>query len=477
MAVGPDGGGGQSQEAQPHAAEQHVNRADAELVAPQGAPPEPRLGVRVNPEEEEEAELSVAVGLAEGQMENILQEATKEEVATETPKEESDTQERVVSAGDAAALEAGLCAQVNGTEVQGGAGTTGAPPENGLTLPHEFESHHLFVQKVEELNHLVGALLQPPGELLKRSSEEEELTRGLPRTDSCVSESSPHRTLTNGFLDSPPEEACSHAAAQRGLSKRPSLMESSTETLTEEASRGPEAPPAHPHRSPAAGPDGSTQSLISPGEAGDQGSTRTVNGGSKRPSVGAFQPPSADLCRDGLWNGEASEGELGGGPQWARGGGERAPLSRQVSLASCNSLILPPRGSCSLHRWSHSLSRSATSPEQPPRSHLDDDGLAVHTDAVQQRLRQIEAGHQLEVETLKKQMQELWSRLKYQQHLSGPPRMNGDLGDELVRRRHTPEPPPRSSSPSVLVPADVHDGLGVPRGPQLFVPLQHRVLL
>lgn len=457
MAVGPDGGGSQGQEVQPHAAEQLVNGAD---VQPQGSHPEPRLGIRVNPEEEEEeAELSVAVGMAEGQMENILQEATKEEVATDALKEESDTHVHVISAGgaeveeDAAVVETGLCAQVNGTEVQGGAVPTGSPPENGLTLPEE--CHHLFVQKVEELNHLVGELFQPSGEQLKRNcSEEEEPAQGFHRTDSCVSEPSPHRTLTNGFMDSSPEEpdgfspACPHAEAQQQLDKRPSLMESSTETLTEEASsRGLEAPPAHPDQgppdqsppdqSPPPCPDGSPELLSSPGEkpveAGDQASIRTLNGGSKRPSVGAFQPASADLSREGLWNGDASDGELCGGPQWARGSGDRAPLSRQVSLASCNSLILHPRGSCSLHRWSHSISRSAISPEQPSRSHLDDDGLAVHTDAIQQRLRQIEAGHQMEVETLKKQMQELWSRLKYQQHSSSH-RMNGDLGDELVRR-------------------------------------------
>uniref|UniRef100_A0A671SGY5 phosphatidylinositol-3,5-bisphosphate 3-phosphatase n=1 Tax=Sinocyclocheilus anshuiensis TaxID=1608454 RepID=A0A671SGY5_9TELE len=43
--------------------------------------------------------------------------------------------------------------------------------------------------------------------------------------------------------------------------------------------------------------------------------------------------------------------------------------------------------------------------------HLDKDGLSLHSDAVQVRLRQMEAGHQLQVETLKKQVQELWSRL------------------------------------------------------------------
>ncbi|XP_050966050.1 myotubularin-related protein 3 isoform X2 [Labeo rohita] len=47
--------------------------------------------------------------------------------------------------------------------------------------------------------------------------------------------------------------------------------------------------------------------------------------------------------------------------------------------------------------------------------HLDKDGLSLHSDAVQVRLRQMEAGHQLQVETLKKQVQELWCRL----HVNG----------------------------------------------------------
>uniref|UniRef100_A0A8D2ZF07 phosphatidylinositol-3,5-bisphosphate 3-phosphatase n=1 Tax=Scophthalmus maximus TaxID=52904 RepID=A0A8D2ZF07_SCOMX len=167
-------------------------------------------------------------------------------------------------------------------------------------------------------------------------------------------------------------------------------------------------------------------------EAGEQSFIRTLNGGTKRPSVSAFHSVSADLSRDGLYNGDGSDGVPCGGPHWAKGNGERAPLSRQISLASCNSLILHPRGSCSQHRLCNTLlARAAISPEQPSRSHLDDDGLTLHTDAIQQRLRQIEAGHQMEVETLKKQVQELWSRLENQQH-TGSHRINGDMGDEVT---------------------------------------------
>ena len=72
--------------------------------------------------------------------------------------------------------------------------------------------------------------------------------------------------------------------------------------------------------------------------------------------------------------------------------------------------------------------------------------MPVYTDTIQQRLRQIESGHQQEVETLKKQVQELKSRLE-SQYLTSSLRFNGDFGDEVVsyvmiplklsRRQHT----------------------------------------
>ncbi|XP_056887773.1 myotubularin-related protein 3 isoform X2 [Takifugu flavidus] len=461
MAVGPDGGGSQNQEVQPNGAEHYVNGAGTEVdsLQPQGSHPELRRGVSVNPEEEEEAELSVAVGMAEGQMENILQEATKEEVATDTLKEESGSPAHVINntvvvevetevKKDAEVMDTAHCAQVNGTEIQEEAVPNDSQPENGLTTPDELEPDHLSVQKVEELSHLVGELSESSGDLVKNNCSDEQFAQGLKKADSCASEPSPDRTITNGFADNFPKETAGfketcpvsesdRAFSEQQLNKRASLLESSTETLTEEVcSKSLESAPAPSaplnHRACL---DGNTQTLGSPLdkplETGDQGFMRTLNGGGKRPSVSALQSVSADLSREGLCNGEASEGELGGGPQWAKGIGKRVPLSRQVSLASCNSLILHPRGSCSLHRWCHSMSRSAISPEQPSRSHLDDDGLALHTDVIQQRLRQIEAGHQMEVETLKKQMQELWSCLKNQQQ-AGSHRINGDLGDELT---------------------------------------------
>uniref|UniRef100_A0A4W6G7Q1 phosphatidylinositol-3,5-bisphosphate 3-phosphatase n=1 Tax=Lates calcarifer TaxID=8187 RepID=A0A4W6G7Q1_LATCA len=378
------------------------------------------------------AELSVAVGVAEGQMENILQEATKEEAGAD-PRE-----------------------GINGTEMQREAFANGHHPENGIMEAEEDdESPSLPTQEAEELDQKAAEVTQTPEDLVKQdvenSSVKEEVAHGPSESSSGDPEQpAAHRTITNGFEDRSPEEpgvdeeTCPDSESDHGVSepieqvdKRVSLMESSTETLTEEVCSRlelPAQPPVCLSRQPCT--DSRSQLPCSRKEkgleAGEQGFIRTLNGGTKRPSVSAFQSVSADLSRDGLCNGDSSDGEPCGGPHWAKGNGERAPLSRQMSLASCNSLILHPRGSCSQHRWCHALlGRAAASPEQPSRSHLDDDGLTLHTDAIQQRLRQIEAGHQMEVETLKKQVQELWSRLENQQH-TGSHRINGDMGDEVT---------------------------------------------
>ncbi|KAK1892127.1 Myotubularin-related protein 3 [Dissostichus eleginoides] len=315
---------------------------EQEEVIPNGVGPHPKEGGDSELEDSPQTR-----GPNAGQMENILKEATKEEAGAEMQKE-GGVINISKSASDKEVKEEGgdQCAKVNGIQVE----------KEGLANGHHQENGEEVVKGASEL---VSA--EHPAAL---------------------------RTLTNGFT-SPEEEP---------LDKRASVMESSTETLTEEVCSRLEPPPRQ------------EKGL----EAGEQ-FIRTLNG--KRPSLCAFQD------REGLYNGDVSE--LHG----VKGNGERALLSRQVSLASCSSL--PPR--CSLHRWCHHhappLNRaSIVTPEQPSvRSHLDDDGLTLHSDAVQTRLRQIEAGHQLEVETLKKQVQELWSRLENQHHSH---RVNGDTGDE-----------------------------------------------
>ncbi|XP_028270836.1 phosphatidylinositol-3,5-bisphosphate 3-phosphatase MTMR3 isoform X2 [Parambassis ranga] len=466
VAVGPEGGGDQDEEVLSNGVGPYPDGLDSELDdSPQSQGSQGELGqgapVCSTGEETEEVELSVVVGVAEGQMENILQEATKEDAGADVQREGSPSASDVISAVDTevekeAKVEEHQPAKVNETERQNETTNNGHHSENGVVEAEEGEdSPALPAQEDEEQVQQADEVSQTPEDLVKPNVEnysaQEELVHGPSESGSGEPEQPEvHITMTNGFVDRSPEEPiegeeiCPDSESDNGVSepveqvdKRTSLMESSTETLTEEACSRLEPPaqtPVCPNRQSFS--DGKSHLQCSRKEkgpeTGEQGSNRTLNGGSKRPSVSAFQSASADLSRDGLSNGDSSDGEPCGGPPWAKGNGERASLSRQVSLASCNSLVLHPRGSCTQHRWCHALpGRAAISPEQPSRSHLDDDGLTLHTDAIQQRLRQIEAGHQMEVETLKKQVQELWSRLENQQH-TGSHRINGDLGDELT---------------------------------------------
>uniref|UniRef100_A0A7N6FG83 phosphatidylinositol-3,5-bisphosphate 3-phosphatase n=1 Tax=Anabas testudineus TaxID=64144 RepID=A0A7N6FG83_ANATE len=430
MAVGPEEGGDQDQEVQPNG-----------------------LQGSSTGEEPEGAELSVEVGVAEGQMENILQEATKEEAGADQ-KEGSAAVTHVVNTADtevekgANVEEHDQCAQVKGSEMNSKVFANGLHLENGVLEPEEDgPPPPLPPQQAKEMDQQATEVTQTSEDMVKQ----EELACG-PGESSTDEPEQPaaHRTIANGFVDTSPEETgvdeetSPESESDRGVSepveqvdKRASLMESSTETLTEEACNRLELqaqPPVCLSHHPCS--DGRSSQLPCSRkekghEAGEQSFIRTLNGGTKRPSVSAFQSVSADLSRDGLCNGDSSDGEPSGLHR-AKGNGERAPLSRQVSVASCNSLLLHPRCSCSQHHWCHAvLGRATISPEQPSRSHLDDDGLTLHTDVIQQRLRQIEVGHQIEVETLKKQVQELWSRLENQQH-TGSHRINGDMGDEVT---------------------------------------------
>lgn len=148
------------------------------------------------------------------------------------------------------------------------------------------------------------------------------------------------------------------------------------------------------------------------------------NGAPETENKASEQPPGlSTLQKYPTPNGHCANGETGR---------SKDSLSRQLSATSCSSAHVHTR---SLHpKWLHGHSgrpSAAGSPEQPSRSHLDDDGMPVYTDTIQQRLRQIESGHQQEVETLKKQVQELRSRLE-SQYLTSSLRFNGDFGDEVV---------------------------------------------
>lgn len=79
---------------------------------------------------------------------------------------------------------------------------------------------------------------------------------------------------------------------------------------------------------------------------------------------------------------------------------------------------------------------SPSASSSPPPSHaptyLDDDGLPVPMDAVQQRLRQIEAGYKQEVELLRQQVRQLQMRLESKQYSTPPSEPDVDYEDDIV---------------------------------------------
>ncbi|XP_015223234.1 myotubularin-related protein 4 isoform X2 [Lepisosteus oculatus] len=80
------------------------------------------------------------------------------------------------------------------------------------------------------------------------------------------------------------------------------------------------------------------------------------------------------------------------------------------------------------------------SPPPPPPAtpaYLDDDGLSVPTDAVQQRLRQIEAGYKQEVEVLRRQVRQLQMRLESKQYCAPPSEPDVDYEDDITCLRES----------------------------------------
>lgn len=63
---------------------------------------------------------------------------------------------------------------------------------------------------------------------------------------------------------------------------------------------------------------------------------------------------------------------------------------------------------------------------------VDDDGLPVPLDAVQQRLRQIEASYKQEVELLRRQVKQLQMKLESRQHSSPPSEPDINYEDDIV---------------------------------------------
>uniref|UniRef100_A0A4W3HN88 phosphatidylinositol-3,5-bisphosphate 3-phosphatase n=1 Tax=Callorhinchus milii TaxID=7868 RepID=A0A4W3HN88_CALMI len=353
------------------------------------------------------AELSVAAGVGEGQMENILQEASKEDSGIEEMLKECAVSQRKQ--------------EVTSLNVE--------PDLNSETFPND------EMQSTEPISE-------------SNSGSEEEAQDERSPIDYSVQ-----------MLPSIRMIASNSSSIYTTQCTETEDVKSSTETLMEDGAKQ-EMTESYTNNNKLYLNSKANETMVPAVDSENSLSQpendlhRTSDNG-----VQSRQPPPRALplseCKDGFFpNGEVDSettiveraAEFGNGtPRNVTANGlcingdevrGKVVLSRQVSAASCSSLQFPS----GYHRnsqpkWTHCYSsrqQPIGSPDQPTRSHLDDDGLPTYNDIIQQRLRQIEAGHQQEVETLKKQLQELWSRLECQHFSNSSLRFNGEFSDEVT---------------------------------------------
>ncbi|XP_049722817.1 myotubularin-related protein 3 isoform X5 [Elephas maximus indicus] len=407
------------------------------------------------------AELSVAAGVAEGQMENILQEASKEESGIEESARRGDLEMQEVKE------EAVLEKESRRKMPEGSASVVDKEPELDIAAlrSHPGTNLSVFSQGIPEQQGGHSVLSSPLQEPCRGEGSQE-----IPVEQPQIGDIPGNRE--EAVLPVPVDAEVAYGTSQSSSLLPPQVpfevrgpnVGSSMEMLVEDKVKPENGPQGH-HR-PCLVNSGSFSGKDIPGQAVEPRASerslaerphvgpevrRTSPGHTRSPTRSPRALPLAE-CKEGVvCNGapetenKASEQptELSILPKYptpnghcanGEAGRSKDSLSRQLSTMSCSSTHLHSRNLH--HKWLHSHSGRpsvTSSPDQPSRSHLDDDGMPVYTDTIQQRLRQIESGHQQEVETLKKQVQELRSRLE-SQYLTSSLRFNGDFGDEVMTR-------------------------------------------
>ncbi|XP_036908379.1 myotubularin-related protein 3 isoform X9 [Sturnira hondurensis] len=406
------------------------------------------------------AELSVAAGVAEGQMENILQEATKEETGIEDTthrgnREQEVTEEALLERGSRGNVPEGSAVvphQVPPLD----AAVLRSPP--GISLPFlsqgiseqqggqsvlssslQESPREEDVQEVPVEQPQIGAMAEDREEAILTIPVDAKIGYGTSQSNSLLPLQVPFEARGPN-IDSSLDMVMEGKVKSEGGPQdhhRPCLVNNSKFSGKDMLPQAVE--PRSPERSLVERPQvGSVVHRTSPGSthspahspcafpAAECKEGLVCNGVPETENKASEQPPGlSTLQKYPTPNGHCANGEAGR---------SKDSLSHQLSATSCSSAHLHSRNL--YHKWLHSQSgkpSAAGSPDQPSRSHLDDDGMPVYTDTIQQRLRQIESGHQQEVETLKKQVQELRSRLE-SQCLTSSLRFNGDFGDEVMTR-------------------------------------------
>ncbi|XP_072104001.1 myotubularin-related protein 3 isoform X2 [Mobula birostris] len=404
-----------------------------------------------------EAELSVAAGVGEGQIENILQEASKEDGALEEQSRDVTTielKQEVNVLSSESDLDTGLSNHLvtDSSETLATNEMENAEPDSGLVTSSEEETQE---GGLDSVNHTQVGVRDVAADCPSSN------------TKPCVAAEDFDPDIEPESHFTTPQPCLSHLIASDKLEEKISTLESSTETLTEDGAKQ-DVPQTYSNKlylntrangTLAPATDSNFSQFLPENQDTIVKSRSTDTNRTSVKSIQSTQPPPCALsfseCKDGFTpNGEVINEnaviekamDFGTGAQrniTANGlcinGDEvrgKMVLSRQVSAASCSSLQFPSGHFRNPQiKWCHYYSgkqQPITSPDQPTRSHLDDDGLPTYTDVIQQRLRQMETGHQQEVETLKKQVQDLWSRLEFQHFSNSSLRFNGEFSDEVT---------------------------------------------
>ncbi|XP_073527656.1 phosphatidylinositol-3,5-bisphosphate 3-phosphatase MTMR3 isoform X3 [Phyllobates terribilis] len=364
------------------------------------------------------AQLSMAAGVGEGQMENILQEASIEEGGGEEPN-------------------GNLVNREEGPEVE----QTEKLPDPEKTVAEDESSSSNSASKtkdntgkgVGENTNLIGGQCtdfdQLPCETsIPNQSEVEKVALCEGEVSQVVGEHSfdPEESENkDSYLLKEENQCCPSSDLSPNL-PLPPVLESSTETLVDDLSTSWPCKLDHV----TAATELSLKSELVPDEGmimlglkGLQNSKRTPS----HPCIHSALPPT-ECNMQNVCNKDQSSRSVDG--LCLSVDNHRGKLSRQNSSSNNPQVHLRnfphkcPLLSCGRHRI-------GSTPEQPTRNHLDDDGMPLYVDAIQQRLRQMESGHQQEVETLKKQVQELRCRLESHLHIDSL-RFNGDFTDEMT---------------------------------------------
>ncbi|KAG8596639.1 hypothetical protein GDO81_001998 [Engystomops pustulosus] len=372
------------------------------------------------------AQLSMAAGVGEGQMENILQEASKDEGGgeeqngklvhreKETENKQSLDPEKTPGeeewAGESSVNNSASMSEDHTEKTDGEGGNT--DPMGGQLSTDCDQSacdpNISIESEKERIAVLVGE--EDVSQVVEQSSDAEE-----------------SENLQNGEIQCCPSPDLSPKLQPHHV------LEDSTETLVEELSTSWPCKLDHvtaANELSLKADEGSEECILMMGLKGIRSHNERTH--TTSPHIHSAFPPT-ECNSQNVCNRDQSCPLVDDGPCISVDNHQgKQTFSRQNSSSN------NPQGhlrnfphKCPLH--SCGRHRIGSTQEQPTRNHLDDDGMPLYVDAIQQRLRQMESGHQQEVETLKKQVQELRCQLENHLH-NGPLRFNGDLTDEVVTR-------------------------------------------